>query len=235
MLNIAIVEDEVGFQRQIQEYVERFMAKRGENAQITCFSDGQELLREYRPVFDVILLDIEMPQVNGMDAAEEIRRHDADVVIVFITNMAHYAIRGYSVGALDFLLKPVDYQTFELKFQRALNRVHSRESGQVLLSTADGMVRLDTRQIYYVEVQNRMLHYHTDQGEYVLRGTIQRAEQELAAYHFTRCNYWYLVNLRYVTEIRKDTVMVAGHELQVSRRNRSAFLTSLAEYVGGST
>ena len=78
-----------------------------------------------------------------------------------------------------------------------------------------------------------MLHYHTEQGELVVRGTMQATEQELARYHFVRCNYWYLVNLRYVTEIRRDTVIVAGNELEISRRNRTAFMTALTNYVGG--
>ena len=78
-----------------------------------------------------------------------------------------------------------------------------------------------------------MLHYHTDEGEFVLRGTMQAVEKELERYHFMRCNHWYLVNLRHVTEIRKDVVVVAGNELEISRRNRTAFLTALTNYVGG--
>ena len=95
------------------------------------------------------------------------------------------------------------------------------------------MVRLSTRDIYYVEVQNRQLHYHTARAEYVLRGTMQQAEQELGRYHFVKCNHWYLVNLRHVSEVRRDTVVVAGQELAISRRNYTAFLTALTNYVGG--
>ena len=63
--------------------------------------------------------------------------------------------------------------------------------------------------------------------------TMQQAEQQLERYHFVRCNHWYLVNLRHVTEVRRDTVMVAGQELEISRRNHTAFLTALTNYVGG--
>ena len=70
------------------------------------FEDGEEIVEKYDNNYDLILLDIEMPRMNGMDAAERIREKDEDVVMMFITNMAQYAIRGYSVGALDFVMKP---------------------------------------------------------------------------------------------------------------------------------
>ena len=152
---------------------------------------------------------------------------------MFVTNMAQYAIRGYEVGALDFVLKPINYYTFSVRFERAIHRAQKREGSQVLLNLPDAVRRVDTRDIYYVEVQNRQLHYHTTGGEYVVRGTMQQAEQQLGPYHFVKCSHWYLVNLRHVTEVKRDTVMVAGQELEISRRNYTAFLTALTNYVGG--
>src|SRR5699024_6989805 len=141
--------------------IRRYGEESGEEIQFTIFRDGTETLRQYRPIFDIIFLDIEMPGLDGMSTAEQIRKFDSDVVLVFVTNMAQYAIRGYSVGALDFVLKPLNYTTVTLKLKRAVSRARQRESGQVLLSLHEGTKRLDTRQIYYVEVQNRMLYYHT--------------------------------------------------------------------------
>lgn len=233
MLRIAIVEDEQACSEQLQTFLRRYGEVHGEEMNLSIFRDGSEVLEDYQPVYDIILLDIEMPKMNGMEAAEEIRKRDADVVLVFITNMAQYAIRGYAVGALDFILKPVNDYTFSLKLSRAIARVKSRESGQVLLTTPEGVKRVDTRQIYYVEVQSRMLHYHTEQGEFVLRGTMQDAEKTLEPYHFVRCNYWYLVNLCHVSEVKKEMAVVAGYELEISRRNKTAFLTALTGYLGG--
>lgn len=233
MLHIAMVEDEERYINQMQDFIRRYGEESGEEIQFTIFQDGTEILRQYRPIFDIIFLDIEMPGLDGMSTAEQIRKFDSDVVLVFVTNMAQYAIRGYSVGALDFVLKPLNYTTFTLKLKRAVSRARQRESGQVLLSLHEGIKRLDTRQIYYVEVQNRMLYYHTDEGNFSLRGTMQSAEKELGPHHFVRCNHWYLVNLRHVSEIRKDTVLVAGDELEISRRSKTAFLTALTNYMGG--
>ena len=235
MLNIAVVEDDEGYITQITDYIGRYGGEKGLELKVTQFRDGGEIIRDYRPDFDIILLDIEMPQVDGMRAAEAIRAQDEDVVLVFITNMAQYAVQGYSVGALDFILKPVAYDTFALKLGRAVSRARSREGRQLLLSAQEGVVRLDVRQVYYVEVQNRILHYHTDQGVYKVRGTMQGAEGELEQHHFIRCNYWYLVNLRHVSEVRENIAVVAGEALEISRRNRTAFLHALTNFVGGNT
>lgn len=233
MLRIAVVEDDPSALTQIKQFLSQYQDERGVAAAVSSFRDGSEILADYRPVYDIIFLDIEMPGVDGMSTAERIRQTDQNVVIVFITNMAQYAIQGYSVGALDFVLKPVTYYTFCVKLDRAAQLVDKRSPAQIVLTLPGGAVRLDTRQIHYVEIQNRHLHYHTDQGVYTLRGSMKEAERQLAGRHFVRCNYWYLVNLHHVTEVKKDVAVVAGHELEISRRSRAAFLAALTGYVGG--
>lgn len=233
MYHIAIVEDEEEFSSQIQEYLEKYEKEHSVRFKVSAFSDGAEILQDYQPYYDIILFDIEMPKVNGMDAAEQIREMDDDVVMMFITNMASYAIRGYSVGALDFVMKPINYYTFSMKITRALKRVKQKEQEQILLSMPDGVKRFELNQIYYIEVQNRMLHYHTTEGEYVLRGTMSAVEQQLANYPFVKCNHWYMVNLMHVKEIRGNITVVGETELEISRRNRTAFMKALTEYMGG--
>lgn len=233
MLQIAVVEDDANAREQVNTFLAQFAKEHNTEFQVSLFSDGAELIQDYKPIYNIIFLDIEMPQMNGMEAAEKIREQDEDVVLVFITNMVQYAIRGYAVGALDYVLKPITYYTFSTKLKRAIGMVRKRSSGHIILSLPDGAVRLETRQIYYVDIQNRMLHYHTELGEFVLRGTLQSAEEELAPFNFVRCNYWYLVNLMHVSEVRKDSVMVKEYELEMSRRNKTAFMTALTNYVGG--
>lgn len=233
MYHIAIVEDEREFSEQLQAFLREYQEEQGVSFHISVFNDGAEILNDYQKVYDIILLDIEMPQVNGMEAAERIRSMDQEVVLMFITNMASYAIRGYEVGALDFVMKPISYYTFSMKMARALKRVKKKEQQEILLTLPDGIKKLGIQQIYYVEVQSRMLHFHTDEGEYITRGTMQSIEQMLSPYPFMKCNHWYIVNLRHVSEVRKNMAVVGGHELEISRRNRTPFLKALTEYVGG--
>lgn len=235
MYHIAIVEDEIEFSSQLQNYLKQYQEENDVEFLISVFRDGSEILKDYCSEYDAIFLDIEMPGVNGMDAAEKIREMDEDVVIMFITNMAQYALFGYSVGALDFVMKPINYYTFSMKLRRVLKRVRKKEKEQhtIILNLADGMKKLDTKQIYYVEIQNRLLHYHTNEGEYVLKGTMQGVEEMLEEYAFAKCNHWYLVNLMHVREVKKNIAIVGEYELEISRRNKNAFMQALTEYLGG--
>ena len=236
MYRIALVDDEAACVEQLRQYIAQYGQEHGEQFEVFAFSDGSEILDRYEPRYDVILLDIELPKVSGMEAAEAIRSQDDNVVLMFITNMAQYAIRGYSVGALDFIMKPVSYYTFQMKFARVLERVVKRRNEDILLTLPDRIQRVGVRDITYVEVQDHMLHYHLRQGEeYVLRGTLQNAEKQLAPYHFAKCNHWYIVNLAHVEQVRRDRVVVAGHELEISRRARTAFLNALTDYMGGAS
>ena len=234
MYHIAIVEDEGQFRQQLTEYLTQYQDENQLEFKISVFTDGAEILENYQPVYDVILLDIEMPKVNGMDAAKQIRVRDDNVVLMFITNMAGYAIHGYEVGALDFVMKPITYYTFSMKLTRALKRAKQQEQKSLLLPLSDGVKKLELSEIYFVESQSRMLYYHTALGDYVVKGTMQAAENALANFPFAKCNHWYLVNLMHVKEVRKNMVVVGPFELEISRRNKTAFLKALTEYMGGS-
>lgn len=233
MYRIALVDDEKIFTDQIEEYIRQYQAENPTEFQVSVFHSSTEFIAGFQKEYDLILLDVEMPQLNGMELAHKIREVDEQVVLMFITNMAQYAIHGYSVGALDFVTKPINYYTFAMKLTRALKRVPKKESTSILLTMADGVKRIDIKQIYYLEVQNRLLHYHTEEGEFVVRGSLQAAEERLSGHPFEKCNHWYLVNLMHVKEVRKNIVVVGSHELEISRRNKTSFLKALTDYMGG--
>lgn len=235
MLHIAIAEDENKYTEQLRGYLERYTREHEIEVSVDFYCNGKELIEQFRPLYDIILLDIRMPDMDGMTAAKHIREQDEQVVIVFITNLAQYATKGYEVGALDYLLKPVSYEVFAVKFERAVRRANNRSGGQIILSMPNGLRRIRTRDIYYVEIQNHMLHYHTAEGEVVFRGTMQSAEQLLKNYPFAKCSHWYLVNLFHISEINKNTVTVAGKKLEISRRSKAAFLEAATNYLGGNT
>ena len=232
MLRVAIVEDEAECREVLRDMISRYAEEQQTQIRVQEFSDGSELVDNYKPDYDILLLDIEMPHLDGMKAAEKIRETDQDVVIVFITNMAQYAIKGYEVNALDFIIKPVNYSTFSMRFTRAIGRVKNREGRRVCLYLPDGPKWIDSREIYYIDIQNRMLHYHTPEGVYSVRGTLKDVQEQLADWNFVKCNQCYLVNLKFVSEIKKNFVVVAGTELEISRRNRNAFLAAVTDYLG---
>ncbi|MDD2960147.1 MAG: LytTR family DNA-binding domain-containing protein [Lachnospiraceae bacterium] len=232
MIKIAIVEDEDSYIRQLTEYLQEYQKTAGEEIDITVFHDGDGITAKYKPQYDIILMDIQMKFVDGMTAAEEIRKVDSKVIIIFITNMTQYAINGYKVDALDYILKPVSYFAFCERLGRAIARLKRRSSNFVTISVKGGIMRLDTSDIYYVESQGHNLVYHTSSGDHLASGTMRSAEEQLSSFGFSRGNKSYLINLAHVDGIQDKCAQVKGEHLLLSRPRQNAFMQDLTKYWG---
>lgn len=232
MLRIAIVEDELQYARQLNEYLERYAEEYGEKIKTEYFSDGEDIAVEYKGNYDIILLDVKMQFMDGMTAARNIRKYDKEVVIIFITNMAQYAIKGYEVDAMDYVLKPLNYFAFSQRLERAIARMKKREKKYITVSVQGGIRKLATSDIYYIESQGHTLYYHTVDDLVSASGTMKEIEEKLVPYHFFRCNKGYLVNLEHVTGMKDGNALVGGDAVVISRARKNAFLEALTNYVG---
>lgn len=233
MIRVAIVEDEAEIQEQLMGYVQRYTRQYGTAFEVKTFADGLEILEDYRPAYDLILLDIEMKHLDGMETARRIRELDPDVMLVFITNMAQYAIKGYAVGALDYVLKPVPYFAFSQQLQKVEEQLRRRTRHYLAVPVEGGLRRLDTSRIYYIESEGHRVHFYTEEGDFAAPGALKALEEKLADRPFARCNSGYLVNLAQVQAVQQNTVEVGPYELQVSRPKRKSFLAALTDYIGG--
>lgn len=233
MVRIAIVEDEQDYTDQLLDYLHRFERESGNAFDITTYADGDGIVSKYKAQFDMILMDVKMKFMDGMSAAEEIRRVDSEVVIIFITNMAQYAIRGYEVDAMDYVLKPVSYFAFSQKLNRALSRMRRRETKTIALSTREGVVRLDLANVYYIESQGHTLIVHTAGGCHECSGLMKEFESSLNDQNFFRGNKGYLINLAHVDSVKDNCAVVHGEALLLSRARKKDFMEALTAYWGG--
>ncbi len=233
MIRVAIVEDEAEIREQLMGYVQRYTRQYGTAFEVKTFADGLEILEDYRPAYDLILLDIEMKHLDGMETARRIRELDPEVMLVFITNMAQYAIKGYAVGALDYVLKPVPYFAFSQQLQKVEAQLRRRTRHYLAVPVEGGLRRLDTSRIYYIESEGHRVHFYTEEGDFTAPGALKALEEKLADRPFARCNSGYLVNLAQVQAVQQNTVEVGPYELQVSRPKRKSFLAALTDYIGG--
>ncbi len=232
MINIAIVEDEKKYQELLISYFDNFTSSKGEKFHIVCFDNPVDFLTGYKSNYDIVLMDIELPDFNGIEASRKLRQLDNSVTLIFVTNMAQFAIIGYEVNAYDYIVKPVSYFDFALKLERAINKIKSENTVKINISVDDAVMCVTTADLKYIEVIGHSLIFHTVNGDYSATGRLKNYEQKLASSGFARCNNCYLVNLRYVTAIKGFTVTVDGEELLISHPKRKEFRRVLNEYLG---
>ena len=231
MLRIAVVEDDKTYAAQLKEYLVRYGTEKNQKISVALFPDGEDIVTDYSAEFDIILMDVEMTFMDGMTTAERIREKDNEVVIIFITNMPQYAIQGYKVDALDYVLKPISYFAFSQRIDRALTRVKKKEATYITVAQKGGKKKLNVDKICYVEVRDHDLIYHSTKGDIVTKSSMKEAEDTLGGTKFGRCNRCYLVNLEYVEDFRGNDVTVASDVIQVSRARKKAFMDALNDYM----
>lgn len=235
MIRIAFVEDEAATAQSIQDYLARYSQEKNVPLQADRYQRAEPLLDGYTPRYELILLDIRLKGgMTGMEAAQELRKLDTCVQIIFITSLAQYAVKSYEVGALDFVVKPVSYYQFAMKLDKAVRVIRRGEDVNLAVPTARGIKVLSSREITFLEVSDHDLVYHTETGEYRARASLSKLEERLRGHGFLRTAVSHLANMRYVSEI--DGTMLAlttGDRLPISRARKKDVLAGLARYLGG--
>lgn len=186
-------------------------------------------LDTYRKQYDLIFLDIRMPGMDGMSAARELRSMDRTVVLAFLTSLAQYAVEGYAVEAIDYILKPITYAALELKLPRMLERC-SVEEPEILVQGSGASVKLRPGEIQYVEIYDHHIQFHTLEGVVRSYGTLKEVEGVLPA-GFFRINNQTVVNLRYVRQVDSEGAMVSGRQFTISRSRRKEFMSAMHSVV----
>lgn len=233
MYSIAVVDDDDSDIAALTGYIKKFFKDDESKYCVATFRDGSELMDGYSPKYDIVFLDIDMEKLNGMSTAKKIRNTDEKTAIIFVTRMAKYAIKGYEVSALDFIVKPVEYSSFVLKFSRALAYVDRNRKNTISLKTGFGTIYFDESEIKYIETLSHYLIYHTVKGDYKILGTLKNAVDSLKGESFSMCNRCYLVNMCYVTAVVENTVYIGDEKLIVSRYRKKEFMETLAHFLGG--
>ena len=233
MINVAIVEDTLKDAETLKDYTRRAVEMVNETCEITVFNNAVDFLDGYRGNFDIVFMDIELPDINGMDAAKKLRLLDESVVLIFVTNMAQFAVGGYAVDAMDFMVKPVSYENVCIKISRAIKKIESKREEKLVLPGKSGVTVIMIPQIRYVEIMNHRLTFFTTQGTVAAVGSLSKMEEKLSKFNFSRCNNYSLINLNFVTKVEDYTVWLDKETLTVSRARKKPFLKDLADFLGG--
>ncbi len=229
-VRIALLEDEKEEEKTMVAMIERFFQETGHGYEIATFSDSHEFLKLNFELCDLVLLDIILSEKNnGIDVAKEIRKTNKNIAIMFITKTAQFAIDGYNVDALDYILKPLSYYAFALKLKKALHYLENTQNRDIVLRTTDGIVRLKEDDIIYFEVIRHYLYVHSKDKVYKARGTMKEVTNATSR-KFARSGNIFLVNLRHVTEIRKQEIVCGNNVIPLTKIYKDSFLKAFGAY-----
>lgn len=236
MYRVLIVEDTPSEADVLRVHLSRYAAEKGLRLSVEVLGSALEFINS-RHAADLVLMDIDMPGINGMEAAEILRTYDEQTPLMFVTNLAQYAVRGYAVDALDFVVKPVEYYDFAMRMDRALRVMERNARSTLALPTENGVRVVACSDIVYADMRKHDVLYHLADSPEPLRerGSLKAAAERLAGQGFLRISSGCLINMAHVVRIGPASVAMSdGSELFYSRSQRRNALETLANYVGRS-
>lgn len=233
MIHIAICDDEQDFVEKLKELIYQYTREREREIRVTTFKSGLDLVENRPDELDLIFLDIQMNIMDGLQAARQIRREDANVGIIFLTSMKQYALEGYNYQALNYIIKPIKYVRLRAELDKFFERHVQGEGMSLFISNDTGRYKVALKTLRYVETFNRNLLLHTEQQNIICYKSMKEMEQELDGQGFARCHTSYIVNLFYVKGVKKlEIVLTTGEVIPISQPKRKIFMESLTEYWG---
>lgn len=230
---IGIVEDTTRDQQKLTEHLTRYEKENNEGPfEVKAFSSGQSFLKDFTPFsFDILFLDIQLGDYNGIDLAKEIRKTDNQVIIIFETELEKYAIKGYEVNALDFMLKPIHYSSLSLRLDKTIRLLAMNNNDTLVVPTNCGFTKIKVDDLLYVEVTGHKLFFHTKDSTIQVKGTMSQTVKKLEKYQFLQCNNCYLVNPSKITCIEKYDCILGDIVLQISHPKKKQFVKDFMNYM----
>lgn len=232
MYRILIVEDELDAATALRNAIERYGKEHDEQFQIGWMRNTIDL---DRPAFDLIFMDIDLGVENGMEDAEEIRKFDTKTPIIFVTNLAQYAVRGYQVNALDFIVKPFTYGSFSLRMDRAMEVMRRQSDRTITVHARDGISLFSASDLVRVWVRGHNVNYELSGGRTVVaRGSLSETEKMLGGAPFLRISSGCIINMAHVRGVHEAAVTMSDKSVcYISRANKRRCLEEISRYLGG--
>ena len=217
-VKIAICEDEPQHRKTVQTLLDKWAIDAHRKIDVSAFDNAEDLLVTWENVvFDILILDIEMKKMSGMELARTIRRIDDNVIIIFVTSHSSYSLEGYDVNPLHFLIKPLQEQIFYRVLDKAA-AIYALKGGDALVINTDtGLVKILPDTIYYIAIYAHNAEVYVADASYKTRTTIKELSQTLPK-HFIACHRSYIVNMFKVKCVFSDhMIMEDNTEIPVSR------------------
>lgn len=234
MIRVAICDDEEVFIKKLRECLNKYIEETGKEISIVEFKDGNELLKNYKMDLDLIFLDIKMEKLDGLKTAEEIRKIDSTVGIIFLTSLPQYVWKGYEYGAVNYLLKPIKYGRLKMELDRFFKMYKGKEEPYITFSNDSGKYKVLYKDIKYVETYNRNVMIHFENQEQIVYMNMKKIAELLEKEpQFCRSHASYIINLAFVKSIEGlDAILTTGEKIPISQPKRKEFMEKMTNYWG---
>lgn len=235
MINIAICDDMEEELEIISSYVSKNLKELNISFKISSFNEGQDLIdhmRSFNEVEDIVFLDIYMKFSNGIDIAKKIREFDKECKIIFITSSKDYAIDSYDVGALYYILKPIDEKKFSNAIKIAIDALN-KENKQIVIKNRKGTYRISYKDILYAESKARIVNIYLKYGGVIsFYSKLDDFIQDLKDERFLKCHKSFLVNMDYILKIENADIFIEENKtIPISTANISAIKEKYYDYL----
>jgi len=212
-LRIAICEDDRKQQQLLENYITAL--KLGEPYEVEKFDSGEDLVRIYESgqKFSIILLDMQLEELDGIQTAEIIRKYDKDSIIIIITSIIEYAVDGYGVNAYDFILKPVEENKFVKVFRSAIKKIQTENNRTYVIQIRDMTIVLKLSNIVYIESARKKINVYCENEQYFSNEKISTVEKNLSQFGFVRISRYYLVNMAHIKKIGTNDILLSTEEV----------------------
>jgi DNA-binding LytR/AlgR family response regulator len=231
-IRIAILDDESSEQERTIGLLKQFALDHKLDIEYIVEGNPHAFLSHDLSSFDLALIDIIMPfDINGFDVSKKIRETNDKISIIFLTKTLNYAINGYEVRALDYLLKPLSYEDFSLKMSIFLKTLQSKGNKEHAFKCQGSLIKVKEKDIIYIDIYEHYLNIHTKNKVHVTRGNIKDIHKELSNI-FSRCSNYCIVNFLYLDEIQKDDVLLKnGDYIKITSKYKKQFLKDFSHYL----
>lgn len=227
---IAVIEDDNVAFENLSNMLNRFSNEFKQDFEIKWFKSGEEFLETIDIIYSIIFLDVDLPGINGLEIAKRIRDVNNVSSLIFVTNLAKYVQFGYEVDAVSYLIKPIEYNSFSLVFNKAINKYLSNTANDFIIKIPGGMEITSLDKLMYIEIMFHKLNYHLIDKNIEKTGSLKSIEKIVLDRGFIKCHNAFIVNPKFIERVDKNDLIINGDRIPVARNRRKEVLDKLSDY-----
>lgn len=228
-MKIAICDDQMAMHTELKKHLENYAQKRNLIMIYNDYTNGFDLISSQNE-YDIIFMDYQMAEIDGLETARQIRKKNNETAIIFLTSFPDIVFDTFEVNAYRFLVKPIDDKKLEFALDSFL--ADNDESNYILIKTDDSNKKININDIIYIEASDKYCNIRTNEGTILFKKTLSEIEKMLPEDKFFRCHRTYLVGFRHIVSHTSTDILFDNKERAlISRVKISPFKKAFTNYI----